>query len=549
MSETVETRIKKAFVILPYQSQFKRVYSIIIKPAVEEMGYSCIPLGQKGHIMRAVVQNLAESDLVIADLTELNWNVAYELGIRHTMYRSGTILMYAGDKDEKGKFVTEHFDIQHFDIFYYPKTWLDDSSEEQIIAALKKRIDDIEQNRNPNGDSPVHDVYDNLPANFRELINADRDKQTASRIRELEQENAKLRSRVENAGLNENAREGSSDLQSLFREAIGNGIYYSDDAVRRLRELKDAGRLDDFADFLALVLQKGYLDEYDCRSVYNLCRNINSPLTRIYLEEIVRLYPDNEEMIGYLARELCKGNETRDRALALVNDMVGVTRKNGKYELTGNKHVEYNTLASFFTVYLSVHKQSDLLQITPLLLEQYQKTAMQTLIYRNMIIANLNVDQPQEALRLSEKLLRIDATDDNNHLSRYRALRAADQMPAAAEAMENCIRLGSDFFDYYLWMAGFIVDERIARSDLKAPPQTISEKEREQYAVPFILYALNMHPRYYQRALDFFRRNSFDNAYSKLVTLLQADVSGQALLDAFPEYSFDYVNFCLEKEI
>lgn len=541
---------KKAFVILPYTPTFKRVYSIIIKPAVEDMGYTCIPLGQQGHIMRAVVQNLAEADIVIADLTDLNWNVAYELGIRHTMYRNGTILMFAGEQDEKGKFASEHFDIQHFDILYYPKTWLEDSREEQVIAALKKRIEDVEQNRNPNGDSPVHDIYDNLPPSFRELIAADGGQQAAARIRELETENAKLRSRVENAGLNEeNAGGRSTDLRSAFREAIGNGIYYSDDAVRKLRELKDADKLDEFADFLALVLQKGYLDEYDCRAVYNLCRNINSPLTRIYLEEVVRLYPDNEEMNGFLARELCKGNETRDRALALVNDMVGVTRKNGKYELTGNKHVEYNTMGSFLTVYLAVHKQTDLLQIAPLLLKQYQKTSIQTLIYRNMITANLNIDQPQEALRLSEELLRIDPGDDSNHYIRYKALRAADQMPAAAEEMENCIRLCSDYFDYYLFFAGFIVDERIARTDLQELPQSINENERAQYAVPFVIYGVSMQPRFYQRALDYLRRNGFDDVYAKLVPLLQQNVSGQELLEAFSEFSFDYVTFCQEKDI
>lgn len=540
---------KKAFVILPYTSQFKRVYSIIIKPAVEDMGYTCIPLGQQGHIMRAVIQNLAESDLVIADLTELNWNVAYELGIRHTMFRSGTILMCGGDKDDKGKFVSEHFDIQHFDIFYYPKNWLDDSQEEQIIAALQKRIDDIEHDRNPNGDSPVHDVYDMLPANFSELISADGGQQSAARIRELEQENAQLKARVESAGLSENKQERRSDLRTLFREAIDNGIYYSDDAVRRLRELKDEGKYEEFADFLTLVLEKGYLDEYDCRDVYNLCRSINTPLTRVYLEEVVRLYPDNEEMMGFLARELCKSNESRDQALALVNDMVGVTRKNGKYELSGTKHVVFNTLGSFFTVYLEVKKQADLLQIAPLLLDQYKKTSLQTLIMRNMITAALDLDQPQDALLTANLLMEVDPSDDRNHYSRYRALRAADQPVAALEEMENCIRIDPNYFDYYNTTAGFICDERVARTDLTELPQAISEKEIEQYSLPFVLYGLYLHPRYYQRVLDFMRRNGFEEPCNKLMGLLQDGVSGQALLEAFPEYSFEYVGFCVEKEI
>lgn len=76
-------------------------YEHIIHPAVEafrhqgEQIFKCVRadfVAKSGSITRDLIGRLYRSRVVIADLTELNPNVFYELGVRHAL-RSGTILV------------------------------------------------------------------------------------------------------------------------------------------------------------------------------------------------------------------------------------------------------------------------------------------------------------------------------------------------------------------------------------------------------------------------------------------------------------------------
>jgi nucleoside 2-deoxyribosyltransferase len=98
--------MKLCFVIMPigsgdaYEVYLNR-YTNIIKPAIE--GYQnegarvfdavrADFITKTGSINKSVIQHIYNADLVIADLTDLNPNVFYELGVRHAL-RNGTILV------------------------------------------------------------------------------------------------------------------------------------------------------------------------------------------------------------------------------------------------------------------------------------------------------------------------------------------------------------------------------------------------------------------------------------------------------------------------
>ena len=98
--------MRECFVIMPigsgdaYQVHRNR-YEHIIRPAVEgvrfnnEQMFRCVRadfVTKTGSITRDLLGRLYRSDAVIADLTDLNPNVFYELGVRHAL-RSGTILI------------------------------------------------------------------------------------------------------------------------------------------------------------------------------------------------------------------------------------------------------------------------------------------------------------------------------------------------------------------------------------------------------------------------------------------------------------------------
>jgi len=84
-----------AFVLMPFDPDFRPIYDDLIKPALEEAGYSVARADSSLHqqsILKGIVRSIAEADLVVADLTSLNANVLYELGLSHGL-RAPTVLI------------------------------------------------------------------------------------------------------------------------------------------------------------------------------------------------------------------------------------------------------------------------------------------------------------------------------------------------------------------------------------------------------------------------------------------------------------------------
>ena len=113
----IETPAKelRCFIIMPFskaeftdssgvkrslnQKKLKHIYTKLIRRAVKEYKKRNIRFASvhkyektRGNFVKGIVNDLDNADLVIADLTGLNPNVFYELGIRHTL-RVGTIML------------------------------------------------------------------------------------------------------------------------------------------------------------------------------------------------------------------------------------------------------------------------------------------------------------------------------------------------------------------------------------------------------------------------------------------------------------------------
>jgi hypothetical protein len=92
-SDDAKGKVKRCFVISPIGSRDSDtriraddVRDFVITPAVEPLGYKVQRADifpEPGMIMQQVVEAIIDADLVIADLTDLNANVLYELAIRH----------------------------------------------------------------------------------------------------------------------------------------------------------------------------------------------------------------------------------------------------------------------------------------------------------------------------------------------------------------------------------------------------------------------------------------------------------------------------------
>src|SRR6516162_6777856 len=92
-----------AFIVMPYgtkeQIDFNRVYSDLIKPALETAGFEVFRADEEmraGDIRTDMFQELLMADLVVADLSIDNANVWYELGVRHALRARGVVIVSGG---------------------------------------------------------------------------------------------------------------------------------------------------------------------------------------------------------------------------------------------------------------------------------------------------------------------------------------------------------------------------------------------------------------------------------------------------------------------
>ena len=101
-----ETSLKRCFVIMPISDppeyatgHFTRVYKDLIEPAILSAGFIPERSGDKLHtkvIMLEILKSITEFDMAICDLSSLNPNVMYELGIRQMAKMPVTLI-----KDER----------------------------------------------------------------------------------------------------------------------------------------------------------------------------------------------------------------------------------------------------------------------------------------------------------------------------------------------------------------------------------------------------------------------------------------------------------------
>lgn len=151
---------KQCFIIMPFGKEDtedfennSNIYNNLIKPVIKKCGYKPIradELEYPGYITKDIIELVHDSDLVIADLSGKNANVYYELGIRHTLYRCGTIpLCRIGEELP--------FDIQNYRILFYTM----DIDQEAFQMNLENRIKAFEKIKKNKFDNPVHDILQN----------------------------------------------------------------------------------------------------------------------------------------------------------------------------------------------------------------------------------------------------------------------------------------------------------------------------------------------------------------------------------------------------
>ena len=115
----VDSKKPKAFVVIKFIDKYKEIYEEVIKTVCTELNMKVIKADEifgPGQIISDITNSIAESTVVVADITSLEPNIFYEVGYAHALNKPTVLIA------EKG---TERpFDVESFRILYSTKILL-----------------------------------------------------------------------------------------------------------------------------------------------------------------------------------------------------------------------------------------------------------------------------------------------------------------------------------------------------------------------------------------------------------------------------------------
>ena len=127
---------KRAFILIPFSNEFENVYRIIESTLLETGFQAESAKGYSGDILQNIVRGIVLADIIIADISGLNANVMYELGIAHALKKP--VILLSQDL-ESGRNLP--FNISHYKTIGYSKiSDINDSNANKLKIDLKKEI-------------------------------------------------------------------------------------------------------------------------------------------------------------------------------------------------------------------------------------------------------------------------------------------------------------------------------------------------------------------------------------------------------------------------
>src|SRR5262245_23059495 len=122
---------------VPGEINFDALWDRALRPMIEDLGYEPIRADQDvgSLIVQEMIERLAYSDLVLAEMTLLNANVYYEVGVRQAAQRDGCVLIAAD-------WARQAFDVDQMRRVNYPlpEGEVTDQTAAAIRAALSEEI-------------------------------------------------------------------------------------------------------------------------------------------------------------------------------------------------------------------------------------------------------------------------------------------------------------------------------------------------------------------------------------------------------------------------
>jgi hypothetical protein len=126
---------KICFVLMPFHKKFQVIYTKCIKLALIDQNWTCIradEIYESREIPHLIYEQILRADLIIAELTDTNPNVLYELGYAHALAKN-TMLITQSEESVP-------FDLRHRQIIYYSQT---SKGLYRLVESIRSRLKEI----------------------------------------------------------------------------------------------------------------------------------------------------------------------------------------------------------------------------------------------------------------------------------------------------------------------------------------------------------------------------------------------------------------------
>lgn len=491
---------KSCFVIMPYggndeekRRHFAGVYEGIIVPAAAGAGYTVKRsdiAGEPGNITHDIIRDLAEADVVIADLTNGNANVFFELGIRHAFRKSGTVHIIDSTNDIP-------FDVRQYRAIEYSTELADvPDAMARIAEAIGKRADQPDR-----ADNPVHDAIPALPLDIRATGDEALLRQlevAEEALKNVRSNNERLSANLARLDPNFGVEDSGSDIDidALLDGADEIMQSTGQHAILRLRESMQQGGADAFVKELRTVLKSPYVDTNDFAEIVILCKKANlDEHRRATLEVAVKRHPNSEEMfLAYVdALDDSPNPKDRERARIMIEKQLGIELVEGVPRFVEGKTnlPLLHAFAVLFNTYFRARKHDWVLSFIDSL---PRHLASESMILRNKARALSELGRTEEADSTHRQAIELDPNEDQNFSSYAHFLSVQRRYAEAYENYEKAISADPEDAKLQITMGIEIFNHGFYRAESGRVEGPLDRKSRANVAVPFILNALQTSP-------------------------------------------------------
>jgi hypothetical protein len=126
----------KVFVVMQFSEPYNALYNDVIRPTCEAFGFEVVradDIYNSGLIIEDITKSIREASVVIADITQDNPNVFYEVGYAHAIHKT-TILLSDRRRNKLP------FDVSGFRTLFYDNTI---GGKGAVEANLKKHLESL----------------------------------------------------------------------------------------------------------------------------------------------------------------------------------------------------------------------------------------------------------------------------------------------------------------------------------------------------------------------------------------------------------------------